>query len=78
MQTQTEVTQVSALPKAKEWTRSSCTLPKETWDRIDRVLAAENAERPAPERFSRDRFVDLMLSWAMNEWEAERAKKKKG
>jgi hypothetical protein len=77
MQTKEEVPNMSALPKPKEWTRTSCTLPDETWDKIERMLSAENAERPAPERLSRDRLMAHCIDWAYAEWEAERAKKRK-
>lgn len=64
-------------PPGKKWTRSSVTLPDDVWEALDRVAELENAERSAPERLSRERLMAYFLEWAVTEYDAERAKKKK-
>lgn len=73
-----EVVAMSVLPPpGKAWERTSTSLPKDVWSHLDRVLELENEDRDPPERLSRDKLMAHLLEWAMGEWEAERAKKKR-
>ena len=62
------------LKEPKEWDRTSVTMPREIWSRLDTNLKAINASRPAPERYSRDSFMADLLEWALKNVEARRAK----
>lgn len=64
------------LKEAEEWNRTSVTLPKRVWDRVEVNLEKFNAPRPKPERYSRDRYMAELLDWACQELEAERAEAK--
>ncbi len=65
-----------AIKEAESWDRTSVTLPTRVWEKLDKTLAAVNADRPKPERYSRDKFMAELLDWACEEMKAERAKKR--
>lgn len=67
-----------AIKEAESWDRTSVTLPTRVWEKIEKQLDVVNADRPKPERYSRDRFMAELLDWACNEIKAERAAKKGG
>jgi hypothetical protein len=54
-----------------EWTRSSVTLPKRLWSRLETNLKAVNSNRPAPEKLTRDQFLASCIKFALDEAEAE-------
>lgn len=62
-----------AIKEPEEWTRTSCTLPKRVWARVDKNLDVVNSTRPHPERYSRDKLMAELLDWACREMERERA-----
>lgn len=62
-------------PPGRKWKRTSVSLPKDVWDTLDRITEAENADRPPPERLSRERLMVYFLEWAAAEWDAEQARK---
>lgn len=70
-----EVVRMAVLPDAKEWTRTSVSLPDGQWKELDKLLDEENALRDPPERFTRDRLIHHLLEWAIREARAERKKK---
>lgn len=64
-----------AIKEAEEWDRTSCTLPRRVWTKVEKELDVVNAGRPKPERYSRDRFMAELLDWACEEIKKERAAK---
>lgn len=66
-----------AIKDAEEWDRTSVTLPRRVWEKLEKTLEAVNKDRPKPERYSRDRFMAEVLSWGCDELVAERAAKGK-
>lgn len=68
-----------AIKEAEPWDRTSVTMPTRVWDKIEKMLSMVNADRPKPERYSRDRFMAELLDWACEELRKERvAASKKG
>jgi hypothetical protein len=59
------------IPEPEQWIRSSVSLPRRLWDRLDTNLKAVNANRPSPEKLTRDTFVASCLKFALDEAEAE-------
>lgn len=66
-----------AIKPFEEWSRTSVTLPRRVWDKIDKTLESVNDERPKPERYSRDKFMAELLDWACDEIKKERASAKR-
>ncbi len=65
------------IPEPRRWTRSSVTLPDEVWDGLETRLRGVNADRPSPEKFTRDEFMAECLGWAMREIDRELAEGRK-
>lgn len=63
------------VPPAQEWTRTSVTLPAALLQELEEERALLNADRPMPERFSRDSFLRLLLEWALAEARDQRKKR---
>ena len=55
----------------KEWDRTSVTLLRELWGRLETARRASNATRPPPDRQNRDEFIASLLAYALSEMEAE-------
>lgn len=70
-----EIERMSIVPAAKEWTRTSFTLPAELLADLEVLREEANADRPKPEKLSRDRFLQVCLEWVVREMR-EGAKKK--
>ena len=62
-----------AIKEAEAWDRTSVTLPSRVWEKIEKVLSSVNADRPKPERYSRDKFMAELLDWACEELRKERS-----
>ena len=67
-----EVARMSVLPPGGEWTRTSFTLPTALLERLDKLREEVNEEREKPDRFSRDRFLQVGLEWFERELREER------
>lgn len=65
------------LKETEEWDRTSCTLPRRVWSKVEAEMKAVNAKRPTPERYGRDKFMAELLDWACDELAKERAGKGK-
>lgn len=66
-----------AIKEAESWDRTSVTLPTRVWAEVEKQLTAVNADRPKPERYTRDKFIAELLDWACKELKEERATKNK-
>ena len=64
-----------AIKPFEEWDRTSVTLPRRVWEKLEKTLENVNDERPKPERFTRDKFMAELLDWACEEMRRERSKK---
>lgn len=63
------------VPPPTEWTRTSVTLPAALWKELEAERDVLNADRPQPEKFSRDGFLKLLLEWALAEAKEQRKKR---
>jgi hypothetical protein len=64
-------------PPAKEWRRTSVSLPVATWELLDKAMREVNVDRPSQERLSRDHLMMLFIEWADRERRAQLAASKK-
>lgn len=67
-----EAARMSVIPEAGQWTRTSFTLPTELLEKLEVLREQVNAEREKPDRFSRDRFLQVGLEWFERELREER------
>lgn len=66
---------MSVIPPPEKWTRTSFTLPTALLERLEVLREQVNSHRDKPDRFGRDRFLQLCLEWAERELKLDPALK---
>jgi len=68
---------MSVIPPPSKYTRASFSLPHALLDELEHELEEINATRDKPDRFSRDRLVQVFLEWAIRQRREEAKPSKK-
>lgn len=65
------------IPPPVKYRRSAITLPDALWVRLEKAVERDNKGRASPDRLSRDRYVEMLLGWALNQRESDLAEERR-
>jgi len=65
------------IPAPVKYRRSAITLPDALWVRVEKAAERDNKGRASPDRISRDRYVEILLGWALDQRENDLAEERR-
>ncbi len=64
------------LPPATKYRRTAVSMPERMWQRLEAANSRDNESRDPPDRLSRDKYMEALLTWALDQRERDIADEK--